>query len=347
MNPLQGSLAGWPRRPALRPRADARLLDRAGLRGRQDAAVRCSSSLPALGVGVAVYGLFQTSSGFPGWDRHWISDVSLRGPQRQRRHPSLRDVQLGCRSTASSSALRSSSGSPWASRLVVPAVHHRRRSRCSSRRSCSSPRAGPSSGLSRRSACSSGAYRGLPLALSAGVGVLLLVALVVGSASLRSEHLRHRHDQRRTPLTPGSGSFRPLNPQTSTARHPPRDDPERAQGGLHAASWSGSRHGHHCRRRSSEGSPRAPRSDPSNVAVALGLPGLSRTWSSRHRDAPRVRDRGRRRDGLALAALGVVTLTALQWLNGGQYAVAVLPWLVLGWADRPRMEPKNTVDLTA
>jgi hypothetical protein len=48
-----------------------------------------------------------------------------------------------------------------------------------------------------------------------------------------------------------------------------------------------------------------------------------------------------RRDDLALAALGVVTVTALQWLNGGQYAVAVLPWLVLGWADRPGAQTKE------
>lgn len=41
----------------------------------------------------------------------------------------------------------------------------------------------------------------------------------------------------------------------------------------------------------------------------------------------------RRRDIVAMAALGVLCVTFLQWLNGAQYAVAPLPWLVLGWLD--------------
>jgi hypothetical protein len=76
--------------------------------------------------------------------------------------------------------------------------------------------------------------------------------------------------------------------------------------------------------------------DPSNVAVALGLPGLLAYLVVFVSGITRVYGIAkRRRDGLALAALGVVALTALQWLDGGQYAVAVVPWLVLGWADRP------------
>jgi hypothetical protein len=27
-------------------------------------------------------------------------------------------------------------------------------------------------------------------------------------------------------------------------------------------------------------------------------------------------------------------VTLLQWLNGGHYGVAFLPWLVLGWVER-------------
>lgn len=75
--------------------------------------------------------------------------------------------------------------------------------------------------------------------------------------------------------------------------------------------------------------------DPSNVAVALGLPGILvycfvvvlglrlafRTARSR-------------RDYLSLAALGILLVTFFQWLNGGAYLVAPLPWLVLGWLDR-------------
>jgi hypothetical protein len=78
--------------------------------------------------------------------------------------------------------------------------------------------------------------------------------------------------------------------------------------------------------------------DPSNAAVALGIPGLIayvavvgiaffKTYSLA----------SRRRDALSIAALGVLVVTLLQWLNGGQYAVAFLVWLVLGWVDRARL----------
>jgi hypothetical protein len=74
--------------------------------------------------------------------------------------------------------------------------------------------------------------------------------------------------------------------------------------------------------------------DPSNAAVAMGAVGLvgyavvvaTGLWRAYRRAVER-------RDGLAFAALGVLVVTFLQWLNGGQYAVALLPWLVLGWLD--------------
>lgn len=42
----------------------------------------------------------------------------------------------------------------------------------------------------------------------------------------------------------------------------------------------------------------------------------------------------RRRDWLALAALGVGIVTSLQWLNGGLYTIGPLAWLTFGWMDR-------------
>lgn len=74
--------------------------------------------------------------------------------------------------------------------------------------------------------------------------------------------------------------------------------------------------------------------DPSNIAVGVGIPGLLlyvvlvvTAFIAAYSLA-----RGRR-DVLALAALGVVTVTFLQWMNGGQYAIAPLAWLLLGWID--------------
>jgi hypothetical protein len=45
----------------------------------------------------------------------------------------------------------------------------------------------------------------------------------------------------------------------------------------------------------------------------------------------RVRDR---RDFVSRVALGIIAVTFLQWTNGGLYAVAFLPWLMMGWLDR-------------
>ena len=41
-----------------------------------------------------------------------------------------------------------------------------------------------------------------------------------------------------------------------------------------------------------------------------------------------------RGDALSLGALAVVTIVFLQWFNGGQYGIALLLWLTLGWVDR-------------
>jgi hypothetical protein len=75
--------------------------------------------------------------------------------------------------------------------------------------------------------------------------------------------------------------------------------------------------------------------DISNAAVALGLPGLALylfiAWTG---FAGAYRLAVARRDPLAYAALGLLMATVFQWLNGGQYAVAYLPWLALGWVDR-------------
>ncbi|HVS84789.1 MAG TPA: hypothetical protein VHD91_04085 [Gaiellaceae bacterium] len=74
--------------------------------------------------------------------------------------------------------------------------------------------------------------------------------------------------------------------------------------------------------------------DISNAAIAMGFPGLilfgllaGTAIVSAYRLAVR------RRDALSLAALAVLLALFGQWLNGGEYAVAWLPWLTLGWID--------------
>jgi hypothetical protein len=86
--------------------------------------------------------------------------------------------------------------------------------------------------------------------------------------------------------------------------------------------------------------------DPSNVAIALGLPGLFlylfivwQGFSGAYRLAVV------KRSALAFAALGLLSVTFAQWLNGGQYAIAYLPWLVLGWVDRRAQELEHPHDV--
>lgn len=82
--------------------------------------------------------------------------------------------------------------------------------------------------------------------------------------------------------------------------------------------------------------------DPSNAAVALGVPGLLVYGAVFFLGFRKAFRRAReQRDLLALSALGILLITNLQWLNGGNYSVAPLPWLVLGWLDRPDLEPED------
>jgi hypothetical protein len=86
--------------------------------------------------------------------------------------------------------------------------------------------------------------------------------------------------------------------------------------------------------------------DFSNVATALGLPGFlafAVITIAGFRSAFRLARRDR--DWVALAALGILIVTFFQWLNGGQYAAAPLPWMALGWIEaRLRQLPKDGRD---
>jgi hypothetical protein len=100
--------------------------------------------------------------------------------------------------------------------------------------------------------------------------------------------------------------------------------------GVAAVTIAGSRFG---------GQAKGTEADPSNAAVALGLPGLlAYLVIAVSGIALAYRTAVRRGDALSLVALGVLSVTLFQWLNGGQYAVAFLPWLVLGWLDRSRLQ---------
>jgi hypothetical protein len=294
-----------------------------------------------LGIAAAIYGLVQISSGFPTWDRRWIDSVAyvaLNVDGVIRPFGSFSSASeygvflalavliwlaMGRRLTVLPITIA-------ALGVLIPAIVLE-----SSR--------GVVIGLVVTLGVLAAARSGLPLLVSAAMGVLLLVVFVFA--------LRHYGPTSYSSSTNGAllshqlqGLANPLNPQDSTAgihlamirngivaafKHP-------AGEGIGTVTIAGAKFG---------GVSQITEADPSDAGVALGLPGLIAFVVVFIAGMRRVYGLARqRRDGVHLAALGVVTLTALQWLNGGQYAVAVLPWLVLGWADRSgRADEENQI----
>jgi hypothetical protein len=88
--------------------------------------------------------------------------------------------------------------------------------------------------------------------------------------------------------------------------------------------------------------------DASNIAVGLGIPGLATYLAIVVIAFRQAHDRAKtRRDVLSLVALGILAATFLNWFTGGNYAVAPLPWLVLGWLDRPSRDRDDVAEVTS
>jgi hypothetical protein len=174
-------------------------------------------------------------------------------------------------------------------------------------------------------------FRPVPALCVGIVGVLALLALAGHFAS-----------QSRTPTTVQAalvqhqlqGLANPLNPKDSTLNAHLSEMVDGLKSsitnplghGTGAVTLAASRYG---------GTAQGTEVDPSNIGVALGLLGFiaylvvaaTGLWTA-------YRAASLRRSWWALGGLGVLIVSFLQWTNGGQYAVAWLPWLVLGWADR-------------
>jgi hypothetical protein len=83
-----------------------------------------------------------------------------------------------------------------------------------------------------------------------------------------------------------------------------------------------------------EGTSAGTEVDPGNAPVAAGFIGLILyVLVAVYGIGDSYRLAKTRRTMPALAALGIVVVTFLQWLNGGQYAIVPLAWLFLGWVD--------------
>jgi hypothetical protein len=286
-----------------------------------------------LGLVAATYGILQTTAGFPSWDRHWIDQVSFASLNVNgviRPFASFTSAQEYALYLAiviviwigAAFRTRYLVLSGLAVSLLIPALVLE-----SSR--------GAIVSLLVAIGAMLGARRRLPLLLAAGVGVALLAALTFGlrsfgpstspSAVTTSSGQLISHDV--------AGLSDPLNPQASTVgvhlslvvdgvRSAFSDPIGR---GIGAVTIAGRTFG---------GVTSGTEADPSNLAVALGLPGLIAYLFVLVLGVRVVyRTACARRDPLALIALGIVTVTFLQWFNGGLYSVAFLPWLAMGWAD--------------
>ena len=296
-----------------------------------------------LGVAVAFYGLAQSLVGFPSWDKQWVTAsnlVSLNVNGSIRPFSSLSSpAEYGTFLIIAVLAWVLFAGrrvavaplSLGALCLLIPALVYQ-----SSR--------GAVVALVLALGVIAGAWRRLPLVATGLFAVGLMLALVFAVRSY-------------APATPGSGQGsgliyheaaglgNPLNAQSSTAvghlrlmvngiKHAFTNPVGEGIGTINIA---GDKFG---------GVVQGTEADPSNVAVALGLPGLvaylaivGLGFSKAYRLATRARSTA------ALAALGLMTVTILQWLNGGEYAVAFLPWLALGWVDRRGTAQAEALDI--
>jgi hypothetical protein len=177
----------------------------------------------------------------------------------------------------------------------------------------------------------------LPFALSAILAAALIVLVTFAAAALPASTrsleraatppaklLAHQLDGLADPLDPDSST---LGLHIELFKQGLRTSLAEPFGlGLGTVSLAGEKFG---------GESLGTETDPSNVAVALGLPGLALylvLLVVGMRQAYRLAVR--RQDRLGLLALGVITVPLFQWLNGALYAVSVLIWLTLGWVDR-------------
>jgi hypothetical protein len=292
-----------------------------------------------LGVAAAVYGLLQTVAGFPSWDQDWIDQVSFASLNVNgviRPFASFSSAQEYAEYlavgivvwVAMASRLRFIVPAAAALAVLIPAIVLE-----------------SSRGAVVLLVVSLGAMLGarlrLPLAPAAALGLLLLLTLAFG--------LRHygpaadgSSDSSALVAHDVAGLSDPLNPQNSTVGVHMSLVVDGIKSaftnpvgrGIGTVTRAGSQFG---------GVSASTEADPSNAAVALGLPGLVSYFAVLVLGMRAAYGAARRRqDVLSLVALGIAAATILQWLNGGLYSVAFLPWLALGWADRSERESEST-----
>jgi hypothetical protein len=285
----------------------------------------------ALGVVAAAYGLWQTFVGFPSWDESWIRDQGY----------SALDVGGVTRAFGPFP-----SGSEYGAFVGIAMLVWLGRGLRPARAWVALPIvAGLATAVFYESSrgimfklpvalvlvLAARSRQPLTLSLAAATAAVVLLPVVVSAAvpapsggGAPSPLLQHQL----------SGLADPLNPSASTLSVHASLVGDGLRAALHdplgigtgAVTIAGQKFG---------GKAQNTEADPSNAAVAVGLPGLiafvvllCAAFGKAYGLA------ARRRDALPAIALALLVVTLLQWLNGGQYAVGLLVWLTLGWLDR-------------
>jgi hypothetical protein len=281
-------------------------------------------------VPAALYGLFQISNGFPSWDQAWIDSSGYTA------------LQVGDAIRPFSSFSSASEYATFlAAAMIVWFVLVRRALRPLSLAALvllgtsvfyQSSR-GAVVALCVAFALIIGARRGLALWASVAVGAALLAMVPYTVRHLAPQNFG-QDNKSQLVAHQVQGLSNPFDAKQSTAtahisltiggiRAGFRDP---LGSGISAVTIAGAKFGGNA-----AGGAEA---DPANVAIALGLPGLLVYLVVFGLGITRAYSLARRtREPLALATLGILLVVFPQWLNGGQYAVAFLPWLVLGWVD--------------
>jgi len=281
-------------------------------------------------VPAALYGLYQISSGFPSWDQAWIDSSGYSA------------LQIGS-ATRPFSAFSSASeyATFLAAGIVIWLAVGRRALRPVALAAIAllgisvvyQSSRGAVVQLAAAVVLMLGARRGLPLWASVVVGAALLAFLPTAvrhfapesyGTSNKSQLIAHEVN----------GLANPFDSESSTASAHISLLVNGIKGSIHeplgrgisAVTIAGSKFGG----KAAAGA----EADPANAAIATGLPGLLAylvvfclAIGGAYRLAQRTGS------PLAVASLGLLVALAPQWLNGGQYAVGWLPWLVLGWVD--------------
>jgi len=334
-NPLQGSMAAGVVGAVLL------LTPLAGFwvgRSLDDATfAQLSKLLATLGIVAAAYGLIQVFQGFPIWDERWITEFgykALRVGEVTRPFSTFASAQEYVLFVAVAMVVWLASG---ITRALLPAVSAAVLLGASL--FLASARGAVFATVAAVGALTFSRLRAPPLLAAAGVAVVVLLVPPVtarlaptsyGSAGA-GDLVAHQVE----------GLADPLNSKASTLNL----HLELAREGFATALREplGVGPGPIGNAAQSLGGVGQPTElDPSNIAVALGLPGLVAylvvlgLGLSRAYGLARVR-----RDRLALVALGTLAVTLFQWFNGGLYLVALLSWLALGWVDRQTLRPRG------